>query len=182
MGILEAGHYYSAKGPTIWSIVGWEIMLGMRTNDDKSMLFIDDIHSLHDLSPMEAILLKVEFHPRPDFEVLESEVAVKAWEFLDILKVLPRKKRARNNSTRWYCSGFPLTTNSGTPNCVLLDAGLTLLKRELGFREGVNILPKFYEEQQRKLLRLVTKALPDFRLRVVLYDLEGNIWDVKDKA
>lgn len=182
MRVLEAGHYYSAKGPTIWSAVGWEIMLSMRGDDDKSMLFIDDVHDWGDVPPDEVLLPKVEFDPSPDFVVLESEVVVKAWEFLELLKKLPRKRRARNNSGRWYCSGFPLVTKSGAPSCVLLDAGLTLLKSELGFREGVNILPKFYEEQQIKLLRLVAKALPNFRLRVVLYDLEGKSWELKDKA
>ena len=182
MRILEAGHYYPAKGPTIWSVVGWEIMLGMRADNDTSMLFIDDVHDLGDVSPDEALLPKVEFNPNPDLVVLESEFVEKAWEFLELLKKLPRKRRARNNSGKWYCSGFPLVTKSGMPNCVLLDAGLTLLKSELGFLEGVNILPKFYEEQQTKLLRLVAKALPNFHLRVVLYDLDGKSWELEHKA
>ncbi len=79
---------------------------------------------------------------------------------------------------QWFCSGFPLTTQLGVPNCVLLDGGLTLLKSQLGFKEGTNILPKFYEEQQAKVLRLVAKAMPDFHLRVVLYDFEGNFWEM----
>lgn len=182
MKIIEAGHYYSTKGPTIWSAIGWEIMLSMLTDNDKSMLFIDDIHSLEDVSPEEVALLQIEFNPKPNFTVLESTVVAKAWDVLDLLKALPKKKRARVNSGRWYCSGFPLVTKSGMPNCVLLDAGLTLLKNELGFLEGVNILPKFYEEQQRKLLRVVAKALPDFHLWVVLYDLDGNFWYVENKA
>jgi hypothetical protein len=182
MRIIEAGHYYSAKGPTLWSLVGWRIMSSICSDRDKSMLFIDDIHSLEDVSPEEAVLLQVEFNPKPDFTVLESAVTAKAWEALDILKVLPSRRRARINAGRWYCSGFPLTTSSGTPNCVLLDAGLTIFKRELGFQEGVNILPKFYEEQQGKLLRLVAKTLPDFHLQVVLFDLGGKFWEIGDGA
>lgn len=182
MKILEAGHYYPAKGPTMWSVVGWEIMLSMRSDCDKSMLFIDDIHGFEDVSPEEAILPEVRFNPNPNFTVLESTVVAKAWQILDALKALPRERRARFNSGIWYCSGFPLVTKSGAPNCVLLDAGLTLLKKELGFREGVNILPEFYKEQQRKLLRIVAKALPDFHLQVVLYDLGGDFWNIEDKA
>ncbi len=182
MRILEAGHYYSVKGSTMWSVVGWEIMLRMRANGDKTMLFIDDIHCLSDVSADEIRLPKMEFDPNADLVVLESAIVAKAWEFLELLKKLPKKRRARSNSGRWFCSGFPLVTKSGMPNCVLLDVGLTLLKSELGFREGVNILPKFYEEQQRKLLRLVAKALPSFRLRIILYDLEGKFWELKDKA
>ena len=166
----------------MWSVVGWKGMEGMRHPGDKSMLFIDDVHDLRNVSQDEVLLPKVEFSPNADLIVRESEVVAKAWEFLELLKKLPRKRRARNNSGRWYCSGFPLMTRSGTPDCVLLDAGLTLLKSKLGFREAVNILPKFYEEQQVKLLRLVRKALPDFYLKVVLYDLEGNFWKMKDKA
>jgi len=178
MRILEAGHYYSAKGPTRWSLLGWEIMLNMRTDGDKSMLFIDNIHSLSDVPKEERELPKLTFNPEADFVVTESAVVPEAWEFLEILKALPQKKRTKVNSGRWYCSGFPLTTSSGAPNCVLLDAGLTLHKRELGFQEAVNILPMFYENEQRQLLRLVAKALPNFRLQVVLYDLAGNSWNI----
>lgn len=182
MRILEAGHYYSVKGPTMWAVVGWEIMLSMLAHGDKNMLFTDDVHGLNDVSPDEKPMSKVEFNPSADFVVLESAVVGKAWEFLELLKKLPKRRRARVNSGRWHCSGFSLITKSGTPNCVLLDAGLTLLKSELGFREGINILPKFYEEQQRKLLRLVSKTLPDFHLRVVLYDLKGKFWEIKNEA
>lgn len=181
MKILEAGHYYSIKGPTMWSVMGWKIMLSMRTNNDKSMLFIDDVHGLNDMSPAEVTLAEVDFNPEPDYKIFESSVVRKAWEVLNTLKTLPRKKRVREKSGIWYCSGFPLT-NSRKPNCVLLDAGLTLIKSELGFKKGVNILPKFYEEQQKKLLRLVTKALPNFCLHVVLYDLNGKFWNLNNKA
>ncbi|MDO8581506.1 MAG: hypothetical protein Q7S16_01400 [bacterium] len=182
MGILEAGHYYVAKGPTLWSLVGWELMQRMKTPDDKSMLFMDDIHSMDDVSPEEALLPTMEFFPNPDFTIMESAVKEKALEALEMLKALSKKKRAMLHSGVWYCSGFPLTTPSGKPICVLLDLALTLLKKELGAEECINILPKFYEEEQRKLLRLVPKVLPNFRLQVVLYDLEGNLSSIKNEA
>lgn len=182
MRILEAGHFYAAKGPTAWSVRGWEILLQMRNGDDKSMLFIDDVHGLCDVSPQERALQREPFNPTPDFTVMESEVIGRAWEFLNRLCSLPRKTAAKMSSERWHCSGISLTNDRGEPNCVLLDAGLTLFKHELGAREGVNILPVFYEEQQRKLLRLLAKALPDFHLRVVLCDLEGNIWDMEPEG
>lgn len=183
MRILEAGHYYIAKGPTVWSSLGWEIMLSMRTDGDKSMLYIDDIHNLSDVSPEEINLPNLDFQPEPDHTVLESEVKGVALKVLDILKTLSmpsrrksREKRAKLHNGQWYCSGATLTTASGDPTCVLLDAGLTFLKQELGFQEAVNILPMFYEEEQKQLLRLVAKALPNFCLQVVLYDLEGKFW------
>ncbi|HUX36208.1 MAG TPA: hypothetical protein VMV71_04250 [Candidatus Paceibacterota bacterium] len=177
MRILEAGHYYAVKGPTIWSRVGWNAMKGMSISNDRTMLFVDDIHDLTDLSEYEANLPTVDFKIIPDFIVMESEVVEKARQILETLKRLNKNRRARisSSSGKWHCSGFPLTTASGEPNCVLLDAGLTLFKQELGFKKGVNILPMFYEEQQRKLLRIVSKAMPDFSLKVVLYDIKGNL-------
>lgn len=184
MRILEAGHYYLAKGPTLWSVVGWEIMKGMCSGSDKSMLFIDDVHNLDDVSADEAELpvVAASFNSEADFVILESQVKDKARDMLRILMSLPKKRRPRLRGRIWYCSGFALNYDTGTYACTLFDAGLTLFKSQLGFREGVNILPKFYEEQQTKLLRLVQKALPDFRLRVVLYDLDGKSWELEHKA
>ena len=180
MRILEAGHY-SAKGPTIWSVIGWEIMLEVRCENDKSLLFIDDVHPLENVSADERSLPTVKFDPRHDFLVLESDVISKALQVLSILQTLPKKRAARMNSGRWFCSGSSLVTEAGLPSCVLLDAGLTLLKNQLGFWEGVNILPYFYEDEQRKLLRLIAKALPEFRLQVILYDRAGRYWNIAHK-
>lgn len=177
MGILEAGHYYESWGPTKWSVVGWEVMQRIKQDKDETMLFIDDVHGQESVPPQESTLEKEDLDFDPDHIVRESEVKFKAWEILDILHTFPKKKRPKKDrARRWRYSGNPITTSQGEPNCLLLDAGLTLLKREYGFKEGVNILPRFYEEQQKNLLHLVEKAIPDFHLQCVFYDLEGNYW------
>ncbi len=172
--IIEAGHYYAVKGPTAWSQVGWEIASRMREKDDRTVLFVDDIHGLQNVARDERELAVIDFHPDADFFLCESEIVPDAFEILDILKNLPRKCRARSNNGMWFCSGARLTNSSDTPLCVLLDLGLTLRKKRLGFSHGVNVLPYFYRTEQQMLLRLIHKALPDFCLTVILYDLAGN--------
>lgn len=54
--IIEASHYYVAKGPTVWSVVGWKILESMKRAGDATILFIDDIHELVDVNPAEADL------------------------------------------------------------------------------------------------------------------------------
>ena len=177
MRILEAGHYYSVKGPTKSSKIGWEVMKSISSEDDKSMLFIDDFHDWEGVPQKEKELPVVDFNPEFDYVVKESKIVSQAWEVLNILTSLSKKKRAKQDrSGRWFCSGFPITMESGQPNCVLLDAGLTLFKRELGFKAGVNILPEFYKDQQEKLFCLVKKALPDFHLQLVLYNWDRTFW------
>ena len=177
--IIEAGHYYAAKGPTQWSQIGWEILERIRTPRDASMLFVDDFHALEDVSECERHLDNVPFDPNPDVLVREACLSAESAEVLWRLKELPRKRRARTNGNgKWYCSGFPITGEDGQPLCVLLDAGLTLRKQQLGFGEGVNIVPCFYEEEQRQLLRLVGKAIPDFSMVVILFDLDGRSWEM----
>jgi len=173
--ILEAGHYYTAKGPTVWAVMGWGIMQGLRHSHDATLLFLDNVHDLNDVHPEEVHLDVVEFDPEADFVVNEGDVVAEAKEVLDRLLGLSRRRRAaRNGNGKYFCSGVPLTDEDGNPNCLLLDAGLTLKKQQLGFSSGVNILPIFYEEEQRSLLRIVDKAIPDFGLHVVLYDVHGQ--------
>lgn len=179
--LLEAGHYYLAKGPTEYSRVGWEILKALQCAGDKTLLFLDDIHERSDVHVEEIDLPVVEaFTPVADHTIFESEVAAEAFEILEILCGLPKAKRARRNGEdRWFCSGFPITNSFGNPLCVLLDAGLTLKKMRLGFSDHVNILPYFYAEQQRQVLKLVAKALPACSTRVVLYKLDGTCWDMQ---
>ena len=176
--ILESGHYYRAKGPTSWSVLGWEILSKLKQPGDFSLLFIDDVHKAHDVHHEERELPVVEFSPNADIEVLESRTHDEALEILQRLLALSNGKRPKlGKDDRWYCSGFPLTNARGEPLCVLLDAGLTLLKSKIpGVESAVNILPCYYESQQRNLMRLVTKALPGFSLETVLYDSTGKFW------
>lgn len=178
--ILEAGHYYRAKGPTEYSALGWKILEKLKTEDDKSLLFLDDVHPLSDVPKEEQDLPTIPFAPQPDFTVMESEMDQRGIGFLDILRALSKTKRAKlhNGSGIWHCSGQPLTDPQGRPLCLLLDGGLTLHKRSLGFNEAVNILPNFtaYAEEQRFLLRLIAKAMPEFKLTVILFDLSGKNW------
>jgi len=179
MKIIEAGHYYQAKGPTVWSTTGWQIMEQIKSPGDQTLLFIDDIHHQKNMFTEEVSLPVVDFYPQPDYLVMESKVLGEAITILRILKGLSKKKKARKgNNGAWFCSGFPITTPLGDPICVLLDAGLTLKKQSFGFKEAVNILPLFYEQEQRMLLRLIAKAMPEFYLRVILFNLEGEFWEI----
>lgn len=176
--IIEGGHYYQSKGPTIWSSIGWEIAHNRIRPGDKTLLFIDDVHPLVQVSEHELNHPAItDFHPCADFTVLESAVHESAMLVLKRLRGLTRRHRARQHRNgTWFFKEFPLTDLYGQPLCVLLDAGLTLQKRSLGFRNGINVLPWFYSAEQTNLLRIARRAISDFQLEVVLYDLEG-LWE-----
>jgi hypothetical protein len=180
--ILEAGHYYLAKGPTLVAVAGWNILEKIRTPEDQTLLFIDDVHSIEDVHEEERDLSIISgFYPSVDYQVKESAVRVHALEVLEMLKALSNGKRAKQNgSGKWFCSGFPITDEEGNPLCVLLDAGLTLFKRQQGFKEGINILPYFYQSEQEQMLRVIRKALPDFSMKVILFDLSGKQWEMQE--
>lgn len=177
--ILEAGHYYQAKGPTPWAHAGWKILESIRDPDDKTVLFVDDVHQYHEVPEAEKELVVTNsFNPPADYHFLESAVEPEALEVLEALKTLPNSKRARVKDGIWHCAGVRLTHKDGQPLCVLLDAGLTLVKHRLGFTEGINILPAHYQGEQERLRRLIRRAIPGFNLKVVLFDLEGGSWEL----
>jgi len=178
--ILESGHYYQAKGVTKLSEIGWSVLENLKSSRDETVLYVDDVHGVEDVGEEERNLPVIPFIADADNTILESAMVPYALTILEKLKNLSRKKRARvGNDGRWFCSGFSVTNKSGFPNCVLLDAGLTLWKSKQGFKEGINILPWFYESEQRDLLRLIAKAIPDFSLTVILYDLNGKFWEME---
>lgn len=176
--LYEAGHFYAAKGPTEFSVIGQNVLtriIPVGANVEK-MLFIDDVHGPQCVPEPEAELPVVEkFSPDFDFIVNESQVAPEAFEVLEILKKLPGKKRARSKSGHHYFfKDFAVTTPAGQPACVLYDAGLSLYKSRLGFGELVNILPEHYGAEQRNLLRLLKTGLPQICQRVILFDRNGS--------
>lgn len=178
--IIDAGHYYLCHGPTFWSMRGWELAEKLRTPSDDLLLFIDDIHTRSDLNETERALAAVDFQPKPNLVLFEKDMIDPAQEMLGRLQKLSKKKRARQNGKgKWFCSGNALTDDAESPLCSLLDAGLTLYKSRLGYDAAVNILPYFYENQQLQLLSLLAKALPEFPLTVILFDEEGNYWNLK---
>lgn len=175
--IWEAGHYYKAKGPTVWSQAGWNILAELAKDDEARMLFIDDVHVLTDVHESERSLENIPFDPCPEptHVVTEASVLKHSHQALAHLRTLPRRKRARKSGSGvWKCSGFPLTTFQGEPLCLFYDLGLSWHKYHLGFDRAVNIVPEFYESEQRQLLRLVKKALPSFRLDVILHTAQGE--------
>ncbi|HOX60601.1 MAG TPA: hypothetical protein PLV72_01180 [Candidatus Magasanikbacteria bacterium] len=177
--LIEGGHYYADKGATIWSIRSWEVLQKIKKPDDKTLIFVDDIHPRTAMAKEERDLETFEFNPAFDFQVFESSVCVEAKTVLALLQELPKKKRARKNSDgRWFVSDFALTDSRGFPLCVLLDAGLTLRKQTFGYSECVNVLPYFYEEEQRHLLRIIDRIMPNFHLEVVFFNLEGEFWNL----
>lgn len=176
--IWEAGHYYQDLGPTRWSVTGWEILARFRSQSDRLMLFVDDVHSRDEVHPLERSEEIVVFSPQPHPDLLMNESAMTddAFVVLECLKRLPKRKKARLTwrPRRWSCSGMPLTTPDGLPMCLLFDLGLTWHKYNLGFREVINVLPFFYESEQRGLIRVARKIMPDLTIRVMLYDLDGH--------
>lgn len=179
--LYEAGHYYKSHGPTMWSNIGASIALERKASSDKTLLFIDDVHTVDNLNGLERMQPIIEFTHSFDYMVLESEMVDPAKIILEQLFLLPRSKRAKMNPDgKCFCSGFPITTVGGQPLCVLLDATLTKHKYDLGFRKIINVLPGYYEEEQEHVSRLLQKILPnDFHFSVIYFDAEGNTREVK---
>lgn len=170
--IIEAGHYYSVKGPTIWAKQGVEIMQKLRKQGDKTMLFIDDVHSVDDVHSMEKFEEIISLDFKPDFVVMESEMIKPAKEILYRLKNLDsKKKRAIRNPKdgKYYISGFPITKPDGMPLCILLDVALTVHKANLGFQKALNILPYFYDDQQMRVQKIISKIIPEFELKTMFF-------------
>ena len=179
MKIIEAGHYYMAKGPTEWSQVGWNILEKIKCKNDKTLLFVDDIHELFDISLLEKNSFNINFSPKSDFLVLESEMKIFAFEVFSRLEKLHKKSRPRqrgDETIKWH--GFNVIDSRG-PTCVLSDAGLVLKKSQLGFNKAVNILPFFYKSEQERLLEIVKKVIPEIDLEVVFFNLNGDFWKIK---
>lgn len=181
--LWEGGHLYQSKGPTMWSVVGWDILTSLRGPDDHTVIMVDDVHGIELLDPRERSLDPVRFKPDPEpcFVVKESDMAIPGHRVLELLKQLPRRRRARQtmHPRRWCCSGFALTTPNGggpgEPLCLLYDLGLTWHKyHRFGFCRMVNILPEFYLTEQKALIRIARKVMADVDIRAVLYDLDGN--------
>ncbi len=181
--VIEAGHYYQAKGPTIWSVVGWRVMEEMRQFSDQTMLFIDDFHGVDDLLDEERRCSVVEFDPEVDHCVFEASMVAEAVVIFQMLMGLSKKQgrpRFKRRDSTWNLNGsIRLKHGDGRFTCVMLDAGLCLYKGGLGFTEGVNVVPVYCESEQRNLLRILRKVNIDFSLRVVLFDLDGESWDLE---
>lgn len=176
--LIEAGHYYLSKGPTKWSNIGGKIAENLKHQYGKveTMLFLDDVHSINEVSPYEVDHPVVPLQFNADHVVYESEMIEPALQLLEVLKELPKKRRARPDSEgRYYISGFPVTNKFGKPLCVLLDAALTLKKYEMGFKRTINILPFYYKEQQENLFRILNKIMPHgLEHRTLLFDEHGH--------
>ncbi len=173
--ILEAGHYYKAKGPTAWSMIGWGVLEQLRQVDDVTMLFVDDFHELKDLDETEREADVVEFAPNPDYIVYEASQISNAKKVFEMLMALSAKRRPKQREDgSWKLNGtIKLRYPSGKFTCVMLDAGLCLQKSAIA-SEAINVVPYYYESEQRSLLAILKKAMPDFSLQVVLFELNGE--------
>lgn len=177
--LIEAGHYYEAKGPTIWSNIGASIAETLKKQYEKAetMLFVDNVHGINDVSHHEVDHPVVPLVFTPNHIVYESEMIEPAMELLEFLKDFPSKKRRarQDRDGRWFTSGFAITKSNGKPSCVLLDAALTVYKNKMGFPRTINVLPHFYKEQQENLTRILKKVMPnDFEHKIVLFDHTGK--------
>lgn len=176
--LWEAGHYYKVKGATQWSQLGWQVMEKLRQDIDRTMLFIDDIHGIENLSEKERNDVPVTTNFTADYIILESNVRKEAFEVLHRLQQLSGKKGVKENKGKYFCSGIPLTDTDGNPLCSLLDAGLTLVKYRLGVAKAINVLPYYYENQQRNLHKLVQKGIPEVDLKTILFNAAGAYWEL----
>lgn len=201
--IWEGGHFYSSKGPTAWSVKGWEILSKLCAPGDHTMVLVDDVHAIDLVNPAERNMPVIaDFAPNPFLMVWESEMARMGFEVLgelqrlsgyergeerrtrlildDGTRAIPRRHMVRYVKNQWCCSGYPLTTvsengsGSGKPLCLLYDLGLLVYKVRLGYSRAVNVLPAFYEKEQRALIRIARKVVPGFTIESVLYDLGGH--------
>lgn len=178
--ILEAGHYYAVKGPTIWSRMGWEILQKIQRQGDQTMLFIDDYHGLKELIEIERVSELADFPFHSDHIVYEASLFAEAERIFQMLMVLSSRRRPREKvDGSWLLNGsIKLKYPSGKFSCVMLDAGLCLRKM-LIFSEAINVVPCHYEAEQRNLLVILKKVMLDFSLSIVLFDLNGKYWQLE---
>ena len=163
--LIEAGHYYQAKGPTEWSLASWEIAQSMKQDGDALMLFIDDVHRLSEIHQAESLLPVVGFGFTADHTVLESSMTSPAMGVLKDLQAFSgadcsdrfkKSDRVRQDKDdRWRFKGHLLTHKKDEAACLLIDAALTLHKVRLGFTRLVNILPVYYKSEQEILIKLI---------------------------
>ena len=171
MRIIEACHYYLSVGFTENAQAGLKEALAIKQEGDSLMLFIDDVHT-EEQAPLEERTSRIiQSNLRFEYTVYESEMIPYALEALEALLLLSRKKRAKKRGSQYFCSGFPITSQDGSPNCVLLDLGLCIYKKRLGYMQGVNILPEYYRAQQDNLHRLLKKMNIGFTLETIYYSV-----------
>lgn len=174
--VIEGGHYIEVKGLTRWSTRGWEIAQSLRQPGDRTILLVDNLHGTEAVNTLEQDLPNVAQDFTPDITVMESDLQVQALEVLALLEQAGHVKS--NRYGKFFCasgaSTCQLIRSDGTPFVVLLDACFTLFKHHLGHDHAINVLPHFYEREQRHLLKIVEVLLPGFTLEVILFDLEGN--------
>lgn len=178
--LFEAGHYYEVKGPTVWSRLGVELTHSIKSDSDATMLFIDDVHPITNVSPHEIHHPVVTLDFNPDHIIYESEMFPMAQDLLLELQKLSNKKRAvKSNTTgQYFISGFPITHPDGRPLCVLLDAALSRKKYQMGFKNIVNVLPFYYGGQQQNLNKILQKIMPeDFSISTIFFDSYGKETD-----
>ncbi len=175
--LIEAGHYYQSYGPTFWSNLGVAISKKISSKNDHSMLFVDDVHPLENVSRHEVIHPVVPLIFDPDHTTLESSMIPLAHELQRKLMQLPKKLRPELNKKngKYFMSGFPITHPDGRPTCVLLDAALSMHKYHLGYKRNFNVLPLFYEEEQHNLTKIFKRIFPsDFELQTILFNEKGE--------
>ncbi len=176
--IIEGSHYIEIKGPTRWSTRGWGIAQSLRQPGDRTILLVDNLHGNEAVSRFERDLPNIAHNFSADITVMESALHTEA---LQALALLGETRHVKSNRYgKFFCqngaSTCQLIGNDTTPFVVLLDAGFTLLKHRLGYDHAINVLPHFYEREQRNLLKIVDVLLPGFTLEVVLFNLEGVHW------
>lgn len=195
--IIEAGHLYDAIGQTQWSVVGWKLLAALGRQDDMNVLLVDNIHGEDKMFLEEKVFpegyikrtdeedgnrMPYIWDPQPDFVIKESELLPEALASLFLLRRVNAVYRHSKKSEKWFYEDWELTDDYGTPRCLLYDVGFSYWKgRHMGdFVGAVNILPHFYEEEQKKLLalfnHLVVPENPDWKQEVILFDLDGTYW------
>jgi hypothetical protein len=202
--LIEAGHYYAIKGLTKYSRIGKKICDNIKTENDITMLFIDDVHGLQDMFPEEREAEHVMWETFPDSSLTVGHRSMTEgmkqdfddWQnfpyekehekgFTSVIKeselvketelVLSRLGKVKTSKGGKYFSGIKLFHENNFPTCVMLDVCLTLKKKEVyGCNRVINILPEFYLPQQEKTRRVISKILPEIKLEIILFESEDK--------
>ncbi len=180
--VVEAGHFYTANGPSLHSLTGWQI--AEHKADDwqryggKTVLmalFVDDFHS----SQPTVAQLGFDYEGEETFFAgADAEAAVKrmvGWADLVFKEndfaagafdaVLPlvdqnlastKKGVVTTKGVRLGSDFDPNDPQSFQPTCVLLDYMLLCAKAQYGVDQYV-VLPPWYLKQQRQLATVIGK-------------------------
>jgi thioesterase domain-containing protein len=178
--IIEAAHIYT-DNQSNWeqqlkdAQLAAEITQLLQEKGKKvtSMLFVDDLHPKEHTLNLKNFLSEITLAGfEPDEIVNETSIVPKARKL--VRKLLERNLARRKNDNSVYLKKgkrkIGLVTKEGKPTCNLLDA--TLYIQKLQKAEGtITILPRDWQKQQEKAIKVANAALPDTNTQLKIVNL-----------